>query len=165
MWICSFFTASTGFVLDGRGAPAFPPRPHIESLSWAVTQSSPFPRFPGRAPESKVLGLDKLGVQLNPETGKIVVGADESTSVPNIYAFGDIGEVRWRERPCDRRRRPRSFTLLLFTARSPLFAIHGFVMGGGSHTDAAPPTGTYLQEQSSLDRHLGELASESYHCF
>lgn len=48
---------------------------------------------PGRAPEAKALGLDKLGVQLNKETGKIVVGADESTSVPNIYAFGDIGEV------------------------------------------------------------------------
>lgn len=47
----------------------------------------------GRAPETKALGLDMLGVQLNKETGKIVVGADESTSVPNIYAFGDIGEV------------------------------------------------------------------------
>lgn len=47
----------------------------------------------GRAPETKALGLDKLGVQLYKETGKIVVGADESTSVPNIYAFGDIGEV------------------------------------------------------------------------
>lgn len=47
----------------------------------------------GRAPETKALGLDKLGVQLNKETGKIVVGPDESTSVPNIYAFGDIGEV------------------------------------------------------------------------
>lgn len=47
----------------------------------------------GRAPETKALGLDRLGVQLNKETGKIVVGTDESTSVPNIYAFGDIGEV------------------------------------------------------------------------
>uniref|UniRef100_A0A0F8BLR8 Thioredoxin reductase 2, mitochondrial n=1 Tax=Larimichthys crocea TaxID=215358 RepID=A0A0F8BLR8_LARCR len=48
----------------------------------------------GRAPETKALGLDRLGVQLNKETGKIVVGTDESTSVPNIYAFGDIGEGR-----------------------------------------------------------------------
>ena len=47
----------------------------------------------GRTPETKALGLDKLGVRLNKETGKIVLGADESTSVPNIYAFGDIGEV------------------------------------------------------------------------
>lgn len=47
----------------------------------------------GRAPETKALGLDKLGVQLNKETGKIVVGADESTSVPGIYAVGDISEV------------------------------------------------------------------------
>lgn len=55
-----------------------------DSVLWAV----------GRAPETKALGLDKLGVQLNKETGKIIVGPDESTSVPNIYAFGDIGEGR-----------------------------------------------------------------------
>lgn len=116
------------------------------------------PRFPGRGPETKALGLDKLGVQLNPETGKIVVGADESTSVPNIYAFGDIGEVRWRGRPRDRRRRPQSFTWLLFTARSRLFVIGGFVIGE-SWTDTAPPTGTDLQEQSSPASHLGELLS------
>ncbi|XP_056233167.1 thioredoxin reductase 2, tandem duplicate 2 [Seriola aureovittata] len=53
-----------------------------DSVLWAV----------GRAPETKALGLDKVGMQLNNETGKIVLGADESTSVPNIYAFGDIGE-------------------------------------------------------------------------
>lgn len=51
----------------------------------------------GRAPETKALGLDKLDVQLNKETGKIIVGPDESTSVPNIYAFGDIGEVGYGE--------------------------------------------------------------------
>ncbi|XP_007557004.1 thioredoxin reductase 2, tandem duplicate 2 [Poecilia formosa] len=56
----------------------------FDSVLWAV----------GRAPETKTLGLDKLGVQLNQETGKIVVGPDESTSVPNVYAFGDIGEGR-----------------------------------------------------------------------
>uniref|UniRef100_A0A3Q2WTK4 Thioredoxin reductase 2, tandem duplicate 1 n=1 Tax=Haplochromis burtoni TaxID=8153 RepID=A0A3Q2WTK4_HAPBU len=56
----------------------------FDSVLWAV----------GRAPETKALGLDKLGVQLNKQTGKIVVGPDESTSVPNIYAFGDIGEGR-----------------------------------------------------------------------
>uniref|UniRef100_A0A3P9Q118 thioredoxin-disulfide reductase (NADPH) n=1 Tax=Poecilia reticulata TaxID=8081 RepID=A0A3P9Q118_POERE len=55
-----------------------------DSVLWAV----------GRAPETKTLGLDKLGVHLNQETGKIVVGPDESTSVPNVYAFGDIGEGR-----------------------------------------------------------------------
>uniref|UniRef100_A0A1A8L1H9 thioredoxin-disulfide reductase (NADPH) n=3 Tax=Nothobranchius TaxID=28779 RepID=A0A1A8L1H9_9TELE len=55
-----------------------------DSVLWAV----------GRAPETKALGLDKLGVQLNKDTGKIVVGADEATSVPNVYAFGDISEGR-----------------------------------------------------------------------
>lgn len=47
----------------------------------------------GRAPETKALGLDKLGVELNTQTGKIVVGPDESTSLPNVYALGDISEV------------------------------------------------------------------------
>ncbi|XP_056145374.1 thioredoxin reductase 2, tandem duplicate 2 [Lampris incognitus] len=56
----------------------------FDTVLWAV----------GRAPETKALGLDKVGVQLNKETGKIIVGADESTSVPNIYAFGDISEGR-----------------------------------------------------------------------
>lgn len=55
-----------------------------DTVLWAV----------GRAPETKALGLDKLGVQLNKETGKIIVGADESTTVPNVFAFGDIGEGR-----------------------------------------------------------------------
>ncbi|KAM4615715.1 thioredoxin reductase 2, tandem duplicate 2 [Polymixia lowei] len=55
-----------------------------DSVLWAV----------GRAPETKGLGLDKVGVRLNEETGKVLVGADESSSVPNIYAFGDIAEGR-----------------------------------------------------------------------
>ncbi|KAM9822574.1 thioredoxin reductase 2, tandem duplicate 2 [Syngnathus typhle] len=55
-----------------------------DTVLWAV----------GRAPEAKALGLNKLGVQLNKKTGKIIVGVDESTSVPNIYAFGDIGQGR-----------------------------------------------------------------------
>lgn len=59
-----------------------------------------FTPTPGRAPETTALGLDQLGVKVNQETGKIIVGADESTSVPNIYAFGDIGEVRLVEGMC-----------------------------------------------------------------
>ncbi|CAB1319979.1 unnamed protein product [Coregonus sp. 'balchen'] len=56
----------------------------FDSVLWAV----------GRAPETKTLSLEKVGVKLNKESGKILVAADESTSVPNIYAFGDIGEGR-----------------------------------------------------------------------
>ncbi|KAM9394382.1 thioredoxin reductase 2, tandem duplicate 2 [Pholidichthys leucotaenia] len=59
-------------------------RDTFDTVLWAV----------GRAPETKAVGLDKLGVELNKETGKIVVAADDATSVPNIYAFGDIGEGR-----------------------------------------------------------------------
>ncbi|KAL0979214.1 hypothetical protein UPYG_G00182220 [Umbra pygmaea] len=56
----------------------------FDSVLWAV----------GRVPETKSLNLENVGVQLNQESGKIFVGADESTSVPNIYAFGDVGEGR-----------------------------------------------------------------------
>uniref|UniRef100_A0A6Q2X9D3 thioredoxin-disulfide reductase (NADPH) n=1 Tax=Esox lucius TaxID=8010 RepID=A0A6Q2X9D3_ESOLU len=56
----------------------------FDSVLWAI----------GRAPETKTLNLEKVGIKLNKESGKILVGADESTSVPNIYAFGDIGEGR-----------------------------------------------------------------------
>lgn len=81
--------------MDGRLLLRPSPTSHREPLPGRNAIFS-LPRFPGRAPETEALGLDKLGVQLNQETGKIVVGADESTSVPNIYAFGDIGEVRSR---------------------------------------------------------------------
>uniref|UniRef100_A0A3Q2P1G8 thioredoxin-disulfide reductase (NADPH) n=1 Tax=Fundulus heteroclitus TaxID=8078 RepID=A0A3Q2P1G8_FUNHE len=59
-------------------------RDTYNSVLWAV----------GRAPETKALGLDQLGVQLNKQTGKIVVGPDEATSVPHVYALGDISEGR-----------------------------------------------------------------------
>nr|XP_046202947.1 thioredoxin reductase 2, tandem duplicate 2 [Oncorhynchus gorbuscha] len=59
-------------------------RDTFDSVLWAI----------GRAPETKTLGLEKVGVKLNKESGKILVAADESTSVPNVYAFGDIGEGR-----------------------------------------------------------------------
>lgn len=32
-------------------------------------------------------------MEINKETGKIIVAADEATSVPNIFAIGDISEV------------------------------------------------------------------------
>uniref|UniRef100_A0A8C8MKQ4 Thioredoxin-disulfide reductase n=1 Tax=Oncorhynchus tshawytscha TaxID=74940 RepID=A0A8C8MKQ4_ONCTS len=55
----------------------------FDSVLWAV----------GRASETKSLNLEKVGVKLSKESGKIIVAADESISVPNIYAFVDIGEV------------------------------------------------------------------------
>uniref|UniRef100_A0A8C2PTM9 thioredoxin-disulfide reductase (NADPH) n=1 Tax=Cyprinus carpio TaxID=7962 RepID=A0A8C2PTM9_CYPCA len=56
----------------------------FNSVLWAV----------GRAPETKTLNLEKVGVEINKETGKIIVAADEATSVPNIFAIGDIAEGR-----------------------------------------------------------------------
>jgi len=36
------------------------------------------------------IGLDKVGVQMNPKNGKIIHNAMEQTSVPNIFAIGDV---------------------------------------------------------------------------
>lgn len=43
----------------------------------------------GRRPNTQGLGLDKAGVKTD-EKGRIVVGDDFSTSVPGIYAIGDV---------------------------------------------------------------------------
>eukprot|EP00462_Mataza_sp_D1_P023286 CAMPEP_0175133120 /NCGR_PEP_ID=MMETSP0087-20121206/7463_1 /TAXON_ID=136419 /ORGANISM="Unknown Unknown, Strain D1" /LENGTH=607 /DNA_ID=CAMNT_0016415569 /DNA_START=30 /DNA_END=1853 /DNA_ORIENTATION=+ len=45
----------------------------------------------GRYADTKSLGLENAGVQTNPKNGKIVcAGRNEQTSVPNIYAIGDV---------------------------------------------------------------------------
>jgi glutathione reductase (NADPH) len=44
----------------------------------------------GRHPNVGGLGLDKAGVALNPKNGGIAVDAFSRTSVPNIYAIGDV---------------------------------------------------------------------------
>jgi glutathione reductase (NADPH) len=43
----------------------------------------------GRAPSSQNLGLEQVGVQVGPDGG-IVVDDRNRTSVPNIYAIGDV---------------------------------------------------------------------------
>ncbi|XP_044530484.1 thioredoxin reductase 2, mitochondrial, partial [Gracilinanus agilis] len=48
----------------------------------------------GRVPETRCLNLEKVGVELHPATQKIVVDAKEMTSVPHIYAIGDITQGR-----------------------------------------------------------------------
>ncbi|KAM3661303.1 thioredoxin reductase 2, mitochondrial isoform 2-T2 [Ammospiza maritima maritima] len=55
----------------------------FDTVMWAV----------GRAPDTKTLNLEAVGVKTNSETGKIIVDASEATSVPHIYAVGDITEV------------------------------------------------------------------------
>ncbi|NXR86383.1 TRXR2 reductase, partial [Hypocryptadius cinnamomeus] len=54
----------------------------FNTIMWAV----------GRAPDTKTLNLETVGVKTNSETGKIIVDASEATSVPHIYAVGDITE-------------------------------------------------------------------------
>jgi glutathione reductase (NADPH) len=43
----------------------------------------------GRVPHSKNLGLEAVGVAMDPE-GAIIVGDDNRTNVPSIYAVGDV---------------------------------------------------------------------------
>ncbi len=44
----------------------------------------------GRHPNVKGLGLEKAGVTLNPVNGGVAVNEFSQTSVPNIYAVGDV---------------------------------------------------------------------------
>ncbi len=44
----------------------------------------------GRHPNVANLGLDKAGVAINPSNGGIAVDHSSKTSVPNIYAIGDV---------------------------------------------------------------------------
>jgi glutathione reductase (NADPH) len=44
----------------------------------------------GRHPNVEGLGLDKAGVALNPKNGGITVNEFSQTSVPHIYAVGDV---------------------------------------------------------------------------
>ncbi|XP_010833209.1 PREDICTED: thioredoxin reductase 2, mitochondrial [Bison bison bison] len=55
----------------------------FDTVLWAI----------GRVPETASLNLEKAGVHTNPVTGKILVDAQEATSVPHIYAIGDVAEV------------------------------------------------------------------------
>ncbi|KAM5262398.1 thioredoxin reductase 2, mitochondrial isoform 2-T2 [Ctenodactylus gundi] len=48
----------------------------------------------GRIPQTRGLNLEKAGVNTNPENQKILVDSWEATSVPHIYAIGDVAEGR-----------------------------------------------------------------------
>ncbi|XP_069850459.1 thioredoxin reductase 2, mitochondrial isoform X1 [Dipodomys merriami] len=56
----------------------------FDTVLWAI----------GRVPETRSLNLEKAGVNTNPETQKILVDSQEATSVPHIYAIGDVAEGR-----------------------------------------------------------------------
>nr|XP_044988394.1 thioredoxin reductase 2, mitochondrial isoform X1 [Jaculus jaculus]XP_044988395.1 thioredoxin reductase 2, mitochondrial isoform X1 [Jaculus jaculus]XP_044988396.1 thioredoxin reductase 2, mitochondrial isoform X1 [Jaculus jaculus] len=47
-----------------------------------------------RVPETRSLNLEKAGVNTNPENQKILVDARDTTSIPHIYAIGDVAEGR-----------------------------------------------------------------------
>ncbi|XP_035870010.1 thioredoxin reductase 2, mitochondrial isoform X2 [Phyllostomus discolor] len=56
----------------------------FNTVLWAV----------GRVPETGSLSLEKAGINIHPESKKVLVDAREATSVPHIYAIGDVAEGR-----------------------------------------------------------------------
>jgi len=52
----------------------------VDYLLWAI----------GREPYTEDMGLEKVGVKLD-EHGAIIVDEYQSTSIPNIFAIGDVG--------------------------------------------------------------------------
>ncbi|KAJ7353844.1 thioredoxin reductase [Desmophyllum pertusum] len=44
----------------------------------------------GRDPCTQEIGLENVGVKLNAKNGKVIAGDNEQSSVPNIFAVGDI---------------------------------------------------------------------------
>ncbi|XP_007956156.1 thioredoxin reductase 2, mitochondrial [Orycteropus afer afer] len=56
----------------------------FDTVLWAI----------GRVPATRSLNLEKAGVNTNPDSQKILVNSREATSVPHIYAIGDVAEGR-----------------------------------------------------------------------
>uniref|UniRef100_A0A8C4PLQ0 thioredoxin-disulfide reductase (NADPH) n=1 Tax=Equus asinus TaxID=9793 RepID=A0A8C4PLQ0_EQUAS len=56
----------------------------FDTVLWAI----------GRVPETRSLHLENAGVNTHPNSQKILVDAGEATSVPHIYAIGDVAEGR-----------------------------------------------------------------------
>ena len=44
----------------------------------------------GRRPLTRGLGIEDLGIQVNPDTGSLLVDAAYRTNIPTIYAIGDL---------------------------------------------------------------------------
>jgi dihydrolipoamide dehydrogenase len=44
----------------------------------------------GRRPLTRGLGIDALGIKTDPDTGQVLVDASYRTSIPSIYAIGDL---------------------------------------------------------------------------
>jgi dihydrolipoamide dehydrogenase len=44
----------------------------------------------GRKPLTKNLGLEETGIQIEGKSGRVIINARFQTSVPNIYAIGDL---------------------------------------------------------------------------
>jgi glutathione reductase (NADPH) len=68
-----------------------PGKEYISHLSGGSSVASDVVMFAiGRHPNVAGLGLEKAGVALNPANGGIAVDGWSRTSVPNIYAIGDV---------------------------------------------------------------------------
>lgn len=47
----------------------------------------------GRGPDSKALGLDRIKVKTDTESGKLIVDEKDETTAPHIYCIGDAAYV------------------------------------------------------------------------
>ncbi|KAM6155066.1 thioredoxin reductase 2, mitochondrial isoform 2-T2 [Rhynchocyon petersi] len=56
----------------------------FDTVLWAI----------GRVPETQSLSLERAGVKVDPDSRKVLVDARDATSVPHIYAIGDVAEGR-----------------------------------------------------------------------
>jgi thioredoxin reductase (NADPH) len=68
-----------GVVVDFRDESGTPQQEVFDTVLFAT----------GRRPETRAIGLEAVGVELNGE-GKVIVDPYDRTSVPHIYAIGDI---------------------------------------------------------------------------
>jgi glutathione reductase (NADPH) len=81
-------TILTGCTVDGIDKHGKEFTSHLSNGSSIASEQVMFAI--GRHPNIRGLGLEKAGVALNPNNGGIAVDGWSRTSVPNIYAIGDV---------------------------------------------------------------------------
>ena len=50
--------------------------------------------YTGRRPLLTDMRLERVGISVSSLSGRVIVGEDDSTSLPHVYAIGDVAEVR-----------------------------------------------------------------------
>lgn len=106
----------------------------------------------GRLPRTRGLGLEDAGVELNPKTGGVVVDEFSRSSVPSVWAIGDVTE-RMELTPVAIME-GKALVETLF-GPEPKKPDYGFV---ASAVFSQPPLGTVgLTEEEAIQQLKGEL--------